>query len=92
MDILKTKKGKLRHKHRVPAFQQIEANDCGPTCIQMVTAYYGMKYPLKTIKRHCDMKRLGKDIQATSSILLDGSDVNTYMLPLPTSEEENRDE
>ena len=39
-----------------------------------------------------DMKRLGKDIQATSSILLDGSDVNTYMLPLPTSEEENRDE
>ena len=39
-----------------------------------------------------DMKRLGKDIQATSSILLDGSDVNTYMLPLPTSEEENRDD
>ena len=39
-----------------------------------------------------DMKRLGKDIQATSTILLDGSDVNTYMLPLPTSEEENRDE
>lgn len=59
MDIHKTKNGKLRHKRRVPAFRQIEANDCGPTCIQMVTAYYGMKYPLKTIKRHCDMKRLG---------------------------------
>lgn len=39
-----------------------------------------------------DMKRLGKDIQATSSILLDGSDVNTYMIPVPVSEEENRDE
>lgn len=51
MDIHKTKKGKLRHKRRVPAFRQIEANDCGTTCIQMVTAYYGMKYPLKTIKR-----------------------------------------
>ena len=59
MDIHKTKKGKLRHKRRVPVFRQIEANDCGPTCIQMVTAYYGIKYPLKTIKRHRDMTRLG---------------------------------
>lgn len=39
--------------------RQLEANDCGPTCIQMIAAYYGMKYPLKTIKRRCDMTRLG---------------------------------
>ena len=39
MDIHKTKKGKLRHKRRVPAFRQIEANDCGPTCIQRVSRF-----------------------------------------------------
>lgn len=92
MDIHKTKKGKLRHKRRVPAFRQIEANDCGPTCIQMVTAYYGMKYPLKTIKRHCDMTRLGislRDVTHCCSALgfeVESVTVNiseSHRMPLP---------
>lgn len=39
-----------------------------------------------------NMKRLGKDIKATPSITLSGSDVNTYKIPIPMKEEENRDE
>ena len=39
-----------------------------------------------------DMKRLAKDIQATVSILLPGSNPATYIIPLPLSEEDNRDE
>lgn len=39
-----------------------------------------------------DMKRLGKDIQADATTFLSGTDINTYKLPLPTSEEANRDE
>ena len=39
-----------------------------------------------------DCKRLGKDIQADATTLLPGSDPATYTLPLPTSEEANRDE
>ncbi len=46
-------------KNRVPDYRQLEANDCGPTCIQMIAAYYGKRYPLKTLKEHCDMTRLG---------------------------------
>lgn len=39
-----------------------------------------------------DMKRLGKDIKATVSITLSGSDYNTYKVPIPVSESENRNE
>ena len=39
-----------------------------------------------------NMKRLGKDIVATSTITLSGSDVNTYKIPLPKDEEDNREE
>ena len=46
-------------KKRVPLYRQLEANDCGPTCLQMVCGYYGRRYSLKTIKQFCDMTRLG---------------------------------
>lgn len=37
-----------------------------------------------------DMKRLGKDIKVSASITLSGSDPVTYTVPIPLSEEENR--
>ncbi len=39
-----------------------------------------------------DMKRLGKDIKVSASVTRPGSDVNTYKIPYPKSEDENRDE
>ena len=39
-----------------------------------------------------DCKRLGKDIQADATTVLPGNDPATYTIPLPTSEEANRDE
>ncbi len=42
--------------------------------------------------RWFDMKRLGKDIQVSTSVLLPGDRISTYTIPLPISEEENRDE
>lgn len=44
---------------RVPLFRQLESNDCGPACIQMIAAYYKKKYSLSTIKSYCDMTRIG---------------------------------
>ncbi len=43
----------IKRKRSVPDYRQLEANDCGPTCIQMIAAYYGKRYPLKTLKQHC---------------------------------------
>ena len=42
--------------------------------------------------RWFDMKRLGKDVQVSNSVNLPGNSVNTYMIPLPLAEEENRNE
>ena len=42
--------------------------------------------------RWFDMKRLGKDIQVSTSVLLPGNSLNTYVIPLPLAEEENRNE
>lgn len=39
-----------------------------------------------------DCKRLGKDIQADATTVLSGKDVATYKIPLPLTEESNRDE
>lgn len=44
---------------KFPFFRQLEANDCGPTCIQMVTAYYGNKYSLRQLKDICNITRQG---------------------------------
>lgn len=48
---------------RVPVYRQLEANDCGPACIQMIAAYYQKKYTLRTIKECCNMTRLGISLQ-----------------------------
>lgn len=44
---------------RVPLYRQLDSNDCGPTCLRMIAAYYGKKYSLDTIKQYCEMTRIG---------------------------------
>lgn len=44
---------------RFPFFSQLEANDCGPTCIQMIASYYKKRIPLEQIKEFCGISRLG---------------------------------
>lgn len=44
---------------KFPFFFQLEAKDCGPTCIQMITTYFGRKIPLSQIKDICNVSRLG---------------------------------
>lgn len=38
---------------------QLESIDCGPTCIQMLAAFYGKNYSLDEIKKLCNPTRLG---------------------------------
>ncbi|HVU98340.1 MAG TPA: peptidase domain-containing ABC transporter [Puia sp.] len=41
-----------------PFFRQPDSMDCGPTCLQMVAAFYGRKYPLQALR---DNAQIGKD-------------------------------
>lgn len=53
---------------RVPVYRQLESNDCGPTCVQMIAHYYGRKYSLRTLKSYFEISRLGCSIKDISTI------------------------
>jgi ATP-binding cassette, subfamily B, bacterial len=52
----------LKHK-KFRFFHQHESNDCGPACLAMVTAYYGIHYSVKEIKDLSAITRMGVSVQ-----------------------------
>lgn len=40
-------------------YTQHDAMDCGPTCLRMVAAFYGKKYPLQYLRENCFISRQG---------------------------------
>ena len=53
---------------RVPVYHQLECNDCGPTCVQMIAHFYGRRYSLQTLKSFCEISRIGCTISDISTI------------------------
>lgn len=44
---------------RFPHFRQLDAMDCGPTCLRMIAQYYGKSYSLQTLRAHSFITREG---------------------------------
>lgn len=42
-----------------PHFSQLDAMDCGPTCLRMIAKYYGRHYSLETLRQHSFITREG---------------------------------
>ena len=42
-----------------PNYTQLDAMDCGPTCVRMIAKYYGKIYSLQTLRNHSFMTRAG---------------------------------
>nr|MCR5191095.1 peptidase C39 [Bacteroidales bacterium] len=42
-----------------PLFTQLDAMDCGPTCLRMVAAHYGRHYNLETLRQRSSYSREG---------------------------------
>lgn len=40
-------------------YTQHDATDCGPTCLRMVTAFYGRRYSLQYLRENCFISRQG---------------------------------
>lgn len=40
-------------------YQQYDINDCAPTCIRMICAHYGRKFPIELLREKCDISRCG---------------------------------
>lgn len=44
---------------RFPHYRQLDAMDCGPTCLRMIAAYYGKEYSLETLRQRSHITRSG---------------------------------
>lgn len=51
---------------KFPHFYQLDAMDCGPTCIRMVAAFYGRTYSLQTLRERSSISREGVSLLGMS--------------------------
>ena len=42
-----------------PHYTQLDAMDCGPTCLRMIAKYYGRNYTLQTLRERSFITREG---------------------------------
>ncbi|HCA09205.1 MAG TPA: ABC transporter ATP-binding protein [Chryseobacterium sp.] len=45
-----------------PFFRQLDTMDCGPTCLKMITAYYGKELSLNHLRDLCDVRSQGTSV------------------------------
>ena len=46
-------------KSKFPSYIQLDAMDCGPTCLRMISKHYGKHYSLETLRRQSFITREG---------------------------------
>lgn len=42
-----------------PVFRQLDRMDCGPTCLRMITKFYGKNYSIQSLREKCQINREG---------------------------------
>ncbi len=51
---------------RFPFYMQLDAMDCGPTCLRMIAKYYGKNFSLQTLRERSYVTREGVSLLGTS--------------------------
>ena len=46
-------------KKTFPHYTQLDMMDCGPSCLRMISKYYGKSYSLQTLRDKCYISREG---------------------------------
>lgn len=54
---------------RFKFYRQLERADCGLACIRMLTRHHGLSVPLKHLKEHTDLSRVGMTVRDIMSVL-----------------------
>ena len=49
-----------------PYYAQLDAMDCGPTCLRMISKYYGKTYTLQTLRERSYISKLGVNMLGIS--------------------------
>ena len=53
-------------KKNIPHYFQLDAMDCGPTCLRMIARYYGKNYSLQTLRERSFITREGVSMPGIS--------------------------
>ena len=51
---------------RFPFYKQLDAMDCGPTCLRMIAAHYGKRYGIQFLRSNSYIDREGVSLQGIS--------------------------
>ena len=51
---------------RFPFYKQLDAMDCGPTCLRMIAAYYGKRFSVQQLRDHAYIQRTGVNLLGIS--------------------------
>ncbi len=49
-----------------PYYTQLDAMDCGPTCLKIIAQFYGKRYSLQTLRERCHITREGVSLLGIS--------------------------
>ena len=47
-------------------YKQLDAMDCGPTCLRMIAQHYGRNYSLQNLRERCHITREGVSLLGIS--------------------------
>jgi ATP-binding cassette, subfamily B, bacterial len=51
---------------KYPHYRQLDAMDCGPTCLRMIAKYYGRSYSIEYLRERCYLDREGVSLLGIS--------------------------
>ena len=58
--------GRRRMKRGFPTYQQLDAMDCGPTCLRIVAEHYGRRWSARTLRERCHTTHAGVSLLGIS--------------------------
>ncbi len=64
---------------RFPFYQQLDAMDCGPTCLRMVSEHYGRRYTLQQLRQKSHIDREGVSMRG---IIVAAESIGLRALPV----------
>lgn len=73
---------------RFPFYRQLDAMDCGPTCLRMIAKYYGKTFSVQQLREQSFIQRTGVNLlgisEAAASIGMRSTGVRTTLSKLKT--------
>ena len=51
---------------KFPSYHQLDSMDCGPTCLRIISTYYGRNWSLQTLRDRCHISREGVSLLGIS--------------------------